>query len=107
MCVCVLKTGSGKVLAISLQVNERQKQLVRQLRSLLVGLQASPEKTGEVLEYFFEKLTGSSITPRRLALKVYTLSTSFNFLHQKFATIKRILSCISSNVRFTNSGMPL
>ena len=79
MCVCVLKIGSGKVLALPLQVNERQKQLVRQLRSLLVGLQASPEKTGEVLEYFFEKLTGSSITPRRLALKVYTLSTLFNF----------------------------
>ena len=68
-------------MTISPQVNERQKQLVRQLHSLLVGSQATPEKTGEVLEYFFEKLTGSNITPRRLALKV----RNFPPLHQKLA----------------------
>ena len=59
-------------------MNERQKQLVRQLHSLLVGPQATPEKTGEVLEYFFEKLTGSSIAPRRLALKVSQVSWGLN-----------------------------
>ena len=51
-------------------MTERQKQLVGQLHSLLVGPQSTAEKTGEVLEYFFEKLTGSNLTPRRLALKV-------------------------------------
>ena len=61
MCVCVV---------LVVQVNERQKQLIRQLRSLLAGPQATPERTTEVLEYFFDKLTGSSLTPRRLALKV-------------------------------------
>ena len=59
-----------------MQVHERQKQLVCQLHSLLVGPQATAEKTSEVLEYFFDKLTGSNLTPRRLALKVrYTLSS--------------------------------
>ena len=45
-----------------------------QLHSLLVGPQATVEKTSEVLEYFFEKLTGSNLTPRRLALKVSAFS---------------------------------
>ena len=43
---------------------------MNQLHSLLVGPQATAEKTSEVMEYFFEKLTGSNLTPRRLALKV-------------------------------------
>ena len=57
------------------QARERHKQLVLQLQTLSSGPQSTAQSCREVLEYFFEKLTSSQLTPRMLALKVRALNT--------------------------------
>ena len=52
------------------QAQEQHKQLIGQLQNLLLGPQSSPQTCLEVLEYFFDKLTLSHLTPRNLAIKV-------------------------------------
>ena len=59
------------------QTQEQHEQLVAQLRSFLWGPQSSFQASLEVLEYFFDKLTLSHLTPRSLALKVGLLCTFF------------------------------
>lgn len=51
--------------------------MIVQLRNVLAGSDSTPEGCSGVLEYFFEKLTQSQLTPRKLALKV-SISTTYN-----------------------------